>query len=95
MYEEEIQDKGLTAPRITPDHVESVIVEEQYHVFPGTQLTMCCLTLANGYTVSGESSCVSPNNFDVDLGRKIARDKAKNKIFALEAYLLQQQLHEN
>jgi len=92
--EKEIQDKGLTAPRVTPDQLEQVIVSEQYHVFPNTTFTSCLLTLKNGYTVLGESACASPENFNADLGRKIARDNAKNKIWALEGYLLRSKLHE-
>ena len=64
------------------------IVGEAYHVFPGTTLTVCCLTLANGFNVVGESACASPENFDEALGRKIARDNAKGKIWALEGYAL-------
>lgn len=93
-YEQEIKDKGLTAPRVTPDRLEQVIVSEQYHVFPNTTFTACLLTLENGYTVLGESACASPENFNAELGRKIARDNAKNKIWALEGYLLRQKLHE-
>lgn len=92
--EKEIQEKGLTAPRITPDHLESVIVSEQYHVFQGTTFTSCLLTLRNGFTVHGESACASPENFDAELGRKIARDNAKNKIWMLEGYALKQALYE-
>lgn len=91
-YEEEIVKKGLTAPRVTPERLEQVIVSEQYHVFPNTTFTACLLTLKNGYTVLGESACASPENFNAELGRKIARDNAKNKIWALEGYLLRQKL---
>lgn len=88
--EEEIVKKGLTSPRITPERLEEVIVSEQYYVFPNTTFTSCLLTLENGYTVHGESACASPENFNADLGRKIARENAKNKIWALEGYLLRQ-----
>ena len=90
--EKEIQEKGLTAPRATPEDLESVIVSEQYYVFPNTTFTACLLTLKNGYSVIGESACASPENFDADLGRKIARGNAKNKIWALEGYLLRSKL---
>jgi hypothetical protein len=90
--EQEIQDKGLTAPRVTPQRIESVITGEDYHVFEGTTLTVCCLTLYNGFTVTGESACASPENFDVELGKKIARDNAKQKIWALEGYALRERL---
>ena len=86
--EKEIQDKGLTAPRITPNDIDAAIKAEQYYVFPGVTLTVCCLELQNGYTVTGESACASPENFNAELGRKIARDNARNKIWALEGYRL-------
>lgn len=90
--EQEIQAKGLIAPRVTPQRIDQVIVAQDYHVFPGTTLTICCLTLANGFAVTGESACASPENFDVQLGRKIARDNAKQKIWTLEGYALRERL---
>lgn len=93
--EKEIQEKGLTAPRIKETDLDKVIASESYHVFPGTTFTACLLTLTNGYTVLGESACASPENFNADLGRKIARGNARNKIWPLEGYLLRQKLHDN
>ena len=90
--ENEIQEKKLTAPRITPADIDAAIAEEDYHVFEKTCLTVCCLTLANGFTVTGESACASPENFDAEIGRKIARENARNKIWPLEGYRLKQQL---
>lgn len=57
-------------------------------------LTFCVLVLRNGFTVTGESACASPENFDAEIGRKIARENAVNKIWMLEGYLLKQRLHE-
>lgn len=90
--EQEIQAKGLNAPRLTPDLIEGVIASEQYWQPEGTTLTVCALALANGTQVVGESACVSPANFDAEIGRKIARDNAKQKVWALEGYLLKQKL---
>ncbi len=90
--EQEIQSKGLTAPRLTPESIDAVIVDEDYHVFTATCLTVCCLTLANGFTVTGESACASPENFDAEIGRKIARGNARDKVWQLEGYLLKQSL---
>lgn len=90
--EKEINDKGLNAPRLSPELIDSKIADEDYHVFEKTCLTVCCLTLENGFTVIGESACASPENFDAELGQKIARDKARNKIWELEGYLLKQKL---
>jgi hypothetical protein len=58
-------------------------------------LTFCVLVLQNGFTVTGESACASPENFDEDIGRKIARENARSKIWALEGYLLRQALFES
>ena len=90
--EPEIQSKGLNAPRLTPDLIDATIAGEDYHVFPGTTLTVCCLTLRNGFTVSGESAAASRENFDAKLGRAIAYQKARQKIWALEGYLLRERL---
>lgn len=90
--EAEIQRKGLNAPRLNPDMIDAAISSEQYHVFPGTTMTVCALTLRNGYIVTGESAAASPENFDKEIGRKIARDNARNKIWALEGYLLRDRL---
>lgn len=92
--EREIQEKGLTAPRLTPQLIDATIVAADYHRFPGTTTTVCLLTLKNGFSVVGESACASPENFDEALGKKIAHDNARNKIWQLEGYLLRQRLHE-
>lgn len=55
-------------------------------------LTFCVLVLKNGFTVTGESACASPENFDAEIGQKIARQNAVNKIWLLEGYLLKQKL---
>jgi predicted RNase H-like HicB family nuclease len=118
--ENEIQQKGLTAPRITPAYIDATIASEHYFTAaegaygkgdwakgkrgpfgePGRQpdvldrLTFCVLVLRNGFTVTGESACVSPENFDPATGRKIAREHARNKIWQLEGYALRQRLFE-
>lgn len=90
--EQEVNSKGLSAPRITPQHIDEEIVSDAYYVFPGTTLTICALTLKNGFQVTGESACASPENFDEELGRKIARDNARSKIWQLEGYALRSKL---
>jgi hypothetical protein len=90
--EAEIQAKGKTAPRLTPALIDETIVDEAYYVFPGTTLTVCALTLRNGFIVTGESAAASPENFDEEIGRKISREQARNKIWAFEGYLLREHL---
>jgi hypothetical protein len=91
--EKEIQAKGLNAPRLTPEMIDAVITQETYTVLPSGRTMICELTLANGFTVRGETSVVSKENFDAQLGRKISRSDARNKIWQLEAYLLKERLH--
>ncbi len=90
--EEAIQAKGLNAPRLTPALIDNAIVAEDYHVFPGTTCTVAALTLRNGFVVVGKSASASPENFDAEIGKKIARDDARAQIWALEGYLLREKL---
>lgn len=55
-------------------------------------LTLCVLVLANGFTVTGESACASLENFNAELGRKFARQKAIDKVWAFEGYALKERL---
>lgn len=160
--EQEIQAKGLTAPRVTPADIEANIAGEYYftaeqavggmtsamvdrflawklpadfapdagisfesnyehesphwptgtnllhagqakemlrHVVCGAPvlpalalLTFCVLVLRNGFTVTGESACASPENFDAELGRKIARKNAIEQVWPLMGYELRTKL---
>lgn len=107
--EQEIQDKGLNAPRITPGHIDSKIkavrfinggvtpdyYAEDYKYNCGAScLTICILSLENGFTVTGESACASPENFDEKMGREIAYKNARDKIWQLEGYLLKEKLYQ-
>lgn len=106
--EQEIQDKGLDAPRLTPDNIDSKIkairyttgdkfdlayCADDYGTCGSPQLTICILSLENGFTVTGESACASPENFDRIIGQKIAYENARNKIWQLEGYLLKDKLY--
>ncbi|GKS73643.1 hypothetical protein AVME950_02125 [Acidovorax sp. SUPP950] len=55
-------------------------------------LTFCMLVLKNGFIVTGESACASPENFDAEIGRKIARQNAEQKIWPLMGYELRSKL---
>ena len=103
--EQMIQDKGLTAPRVTPEDLEANIASEHFFtaaeaVSPAYEntalqapkplelLTICVLVLRNGFTVTGESACASPENFDPETGRKRAKQNAVQKIWPLMGYHL-------
>ena len=88
--EKEIQEKDLNAPRLTPDDIDEKIKGVTYTNLPSGKCVVCEITLMNGYTVRGESACVSPKNFDQEIGNKIAFKNARDKIWQLEGYLLQE-----
>lgn len=90
--EQMIQSAGLTAPRVTQQQVDETVIAEEFHVFPQSCMTICLLTLKNGFHVTGESACASPANFNEEVGRKIALGKARDKVWMLEGYLLKQRL---
>ena len=92
--EEMLQDKGLNAPRLNPKHIEDTIKKCEFFKMTDV-LTVCVLTLRNGFTVTGESACASPENYDKQIGEKIARENAKEKIWTLEGYLLKERIHNN
>lgn len=74
------------APRITPEAIQAEIVDCEFIV--RGKFTLCLLTLRNGTIISGESSCVYPENFDAEMGMKIAREVAERKVYSLEGYLM-------
>ena len=92
--EQEIQAKNLNAPRLTPAAIDAAIVDKTFHVFPGTTVTVCCLTLANGFNCIGYSAAASIENFDLEIGQKIAFENARQEVWPLEGYLLKQRLHQ-
>jgi len=92
--EEMIQEKGLNAPRLTSSQIDDLIKSKQFHVFDNTTVTVCCLTLQNGFNVLGESAAVSAKNFDKKIGKQVAFDNAREKIWQLEGYLLKQKMFE-
>lgn len=80
------------APRVTLEQLNAKIAHEEYAVFAGV-LTICVLHLVNGFTVTGESACASPENFNEELGKKFARERAMAKLWGFEGYLLRDVLH--
>ena len=75
--------------RIKPD-VDLTVVNDSLRL-----LTFCVLVLRNGFTVTGESACASPDNFDAEIGRKIARQNAVQKIWPLMGYELRSKLSDD
>lgn len=62
--------------KVTREQVENFVVSEQYHHFPGTNVTIACLKGKNGFDAVGISGCADPAEFIPEFGRKAARDDA-------------------
>jgi hypothetical protein len=92
--EQRINELNLNAPRLRPADIDAVIVSATYTVMPSGKTMVCELTLRNGFTVRGEGSAVSKENFNEEIGRKVSEEKAREKIWELEGYLLAQRLYE-
>lgn len=73
----------------TPGGLRSYVPDPSHKL-----LTFCVITLLNGFTVTGESACASPSNFDPEIGCKLARQNAMSKIWPLMGYALKQRLHD-
>ena len=90
---------ALPAEQQAKDHLFRGVVHAVSSTFQGALtheslnlLTFCVLVLRNGFTVTGESACASPENFDAEIGRKIARQNAVQKIWPLMGYELRTKL---
>lgn len=90
--EQEIQAKGLTAPRVTPADIDAVIDHTnivEFRAPSGQILRWAVLTCRNGYAVTGRPSvAVSPENDNAELGEKMAIDNARDELWPLLGYEL-------
>lgn len=84
---------GQPEKRLTPSHIDAVIVNEAFHVFPDSTVTVCMLTLRNGAKVLGHNyGSIDPTQQDWAIGRSEARAMAVEKVWELEGYLLRENL---
>lgn len=81
------------AARVTPEMIDAVIKEHTFTTLPSGKVMICEITLLNGFTVRGEASVVSKANFIEAIGKDISYKNARDKIWELEGYLLQEDLH--
>ena len=98
------------APRLTKEQIEEKIVAVRWvhgneyspdrfadgyeHDKSTDCLTLCIITLQNGYTVTGQSACISAEIFDIEKGKELAYNDAFRSIWTLEGYLLKEKLYQ-
>ncbi len=92
--EQEIEQSNPTAPRLTPEFIDSKIKKVEYQR-PTERMTLCILTLENGTEVTGESFCACPENYVQKTGEDVAYKNAREKIWPLEGYILRERLYGN
>ena len=83
------------APKVTEDYIAWLMDNSEFNiktVFDKCTIVSC--KLPNGFVVTESSACVSPENYDVDLGIEICMNKITNKVWELEGYALQKKLYE-
>lgn len=90
-----IEDVKMAAPRVTEEHVAEIMEQSEFEVHTAfDKCTIVSCRLPNGFVIVEYSSCVSPENYDEELGTEICFDRIAGKICELEAYRLQQELYE-
>lgn len=75
------------APRVTKEHIEGQIKSTQWDRL-GETVTVCTITLWNGYSVRGEAACVNPANYNAEIGQRVSYDDAFRKLWPLYGFLL-------
>lgn len=79
---------ALPHDKVTKDCIEARIEGVDYFILPNSTVTICNIKMVNGFSVRGESACVDPRNFNMEIGRQIAYRNAFDKLWQLEGYLL-------
>lgn len=82
----------MNANSVTEEEVDAAIRSAQYVVLPDGRTTVCLLTLDNGFTVRGESSCVDIANFNAEKGQTYSRADARRKVWPLLGFRLADRL---
>ena len=80
--------------KVTFEHINSLIVHEEYYIFPNTTVTTCLIRLKNGTHVLGVNyGAIRPEHHSFEEGKKMARAAAVNQIWEKEGYLLRESIY--
>lgn len=93
-YFAKVEEEKAEAPRITEEYIDAIMAESEFRIW--TEFDKCTIAscqLPNGFVITESSACVSPENYNAEIGEKICMKKIKDKIWELEAYLLQEALY--
>jgi hypothetical protein len=94
--EQEIQAAGANvAPRLCPEDIDAVIISKTFTLLSGGKTLVCELVLRNGFIVIGKSALVCVENDVPAIGERIAYDEARDRVWELEGYLLQERIYQS
>ena len=94
-YFAKVEEKKVEAPKITEEYIDRILENSEFATC--TMFNKCTVVsckLPNGFVITEYSACVSPENYDEEIGEEICYDKIKDKVWELEAYLLQQMMYD-
>lgn len=79
---------------LTKDLIDQIIHKSNFtYRTEFGKCTVVTMQLPNGFVLSESSACVDPANYDEKLGYDICVKKLTEKVWELEGYLLQNELH--
>lgn len=85
----------MSAPKVTPGDLDEAIVDLSFTLLPNGRTTVCQLTLINGFTIEGQSACVSLENYNAEIGNSMACEDAKKKLWQFLGFLLAERISGN
>lgn len=86
----------MSENKVTSLTIESIMEATDFHEYHhNNKVTIVVATLPNGFTIVESSACVDPANYDAHIGASICKKRIENKLWELEGYLLQEQLHKD
>lgn len=74
--------------KLTKEIILDLIDTEDFHHFEGTTTVVCLLNLKNGGQVLGKAACIESANFQLEVGKDVAKKDAVSKIWELEGYAI-------
>jgi hypothetical protein len=78
------------------EFIANKIVDVDYrHLFEyDWSLTVCMITIENGFVVTGKTTCKNIEIYNKEIGEKLAYNKARDKIKMIEDYILKEKLYQ-
>ena len=74
--------------KLSPEDIDNFIKSESCTT-AGKKTTIGVLTCLTGFEATVSSSCVKPENYDINIGKKYAIEKAKDQIWSGLGFVLQ------